>query len=89
MSKTSANAITVTVLFFGAARDAAGVGQADVETIGPAFVSTIKETVYRTYEPVSHFAKSLMVAVNEEYATDDTPLNDRDVVAFLPPVSGG
>jgi molybdopterin synthase sulfur carrier subunit len=38
---------------------------------------------------VSHFAKSLMVAVNEEYASDDTALKDQDIVAFLPPVSGG
>ena len=89
MIETKANTITVNVLFFGAARDAAGVGQATVETIAPAFVSTVKETVYRTYEPVSHFARSLMIAVNEEYATDDTALKDQDIVAFLPPVSGG
>ena len=28
-------------------------------------------------------------AVNEEYAKFDTPLQDGDEVAFLPPVSGG
>ena len=89
MSETKANTITVNVLFFGAAREAAGVGQATFETPIPAFVGTIKETVYREYEPVSHFAKSLMIAVNEEYATDDTALKDQDIVAFLPPVSGG
>ncbi|MDF2946881.1 MAG: moaD [Bacillales bacterium] len=31
----------------------------------------------------------VMVAVNEEYATDETVIKSGDVVAFIPPVSGG
>ncbi len=31
----------------------------------------------------------LRVAVNECYATMDTPLSDGDRVAFIPPVAGG
>lgn len=30
-----------------------------------------------------------MAAVNEEFAGDEDVLNDGDVVAFIPPVSGG
>jgi molybdopterin synthase sulfur carrier subunit len=30
-----------------------------------------------------------VVAVNEEYATEDRILEDGDVVAFIPPVAGG
>ena len=89
MSDMNANTITVNVLFFGAARDAAGVSEAMLETVAPASVMALKESVYRKYERVSHLATSLMVAVNEEYASDDTALKDQDVVAFLPPVSGG
>jgi molybdopterin converting factor subunit 1 len=81
--------INVTVLFFGAARDAAGVGEVTVETAAPASVRTVKETIFSTYKPVSRFAASLMIAVNEEYATDDTEVQDHDIVALLPPVSGG
>ena len=33
--------------------------------------------------------KSYAVAVNEEYATDDVILKPNDVVAIIPPVSGG
>ena len=89
MIETRANTVTVKILFFGAVRDAAGVSEASLEMPAPASVSTLKESVYRQYERVSHFAKSLMVAVNEEYAPDDTGLKDQDIVAFLPPVSGG
>lgn len=31
----------------------------------------------------------LMVAVNERYAAGETPVADGDVVALIPPVSGG
>lgn len=32
---------------------------------------------------------TIHVAVNEEYALPDEIVNDGDIVAFLPPVSGG
>jgi len=81
--------INVKVLFFGAARDAAGASEISIDAPAPASVRTVKETIFSTYKPLSQFAASLMVAVNEEYATDDTVVIDHDVVAFLPPVSGG
>jgi molybdopterin synthase sulfur carrier subunit len=89
MSEAPANTITVRVLFFGAARDAAGVSKAAMDVIAPVKVNAIKERVFQKYECLSPFAKSVMVSVNEEYASDETTLKDRDVVAFLPPVSGG
>ena len=33
--------------------------------------------------------KGFMVAVNQEYATDDMTINSSDEVAIIPPVSGG
>lgn len=30
-----------------------------------------------------------MAALNEEYAEDDTPVHKDDLLAFIPPVSGG
>ena len=32
---------------------------------------------------------ALKVVVNEEFATWDTPLRDRDTIVFIPPVAGG
>lgn len=33
--------------------------------------------------------KAIRVAVNQDFATPDTPVTDRDEVAIFPPVTGG
>ena len=42
-----------------------------------------------TYEGFSAYASSLHVAINEEYAKPNDLIVAGDVVAFIPPVSGG
>jgi len=86
---TESEEIQVKILFFGAARDAAGADEISLATTMPASVRTVKEAVFFKYEAVARFAKSLMIAVNQEYATDETEVKNRDEIAFLPPVSGG
>ena len=81
--------ITLKVLFFGAAKDAVGAAEITLGTDAGASVQSVKETVFSKYPPLDKFSESLMVAVNEEYARNATPVKDGDVVAFLPPVSGG
>ena len=40
-------------------------------------------------EPFASLPAGLAVAVNREFASPDTPLQDGDEVAFIPPVAGG
>ena len=89
MGENGSNNINVKILFFGAARDAVGVEKACFIIAAPASVLTVKKAVFARYETLSVFAKSLMVAVNREYATDETAIENLDEIAFLPPVSGG
>jgi molybdopterin converting factor subunit 1 len=89
MSENDGNNINVKILFFGAARDAVGAEEASFTTAAPASVLSVKKAVFARYETLSVFAKSLMVAVNREYATDETRIENLDEIAFLPPVSGG
>ena len=78
----------VRLLFFGAARDAAG-GHAELDTDAPATVALLRAELTAKYPSLERFGRSLLVAVNEEYATDDRALDDGDEVAIFPPVSGG
>ena len=89
MIETDENDINVKILFFGAAREAVGAEEINLGIPFPASVSSVKKAVFARYEVPSAFAKSLMTAVNEEYATDETTIKNRDEIAFLPPVSGG
>lgn len=83
------NPISVTVLFFAAAKDAARASELLIKAPYPATVRSIKAQVFDQLPEISRMSRSLMVAVNETYAVDETQVMDGDVVAFLPPVSGG
>lgn len=78
----------VRLLFFGAARDAVA-GDAELEWVAPANVALLRAELAAKYPALGRFGRSLLVAVNEEYAADDRVLNEGDEVAIFPPVSGG
>ena len=42
-----------------------------------------------TIFPKMKSLSSFVVAINEEYAKDEQPIKNNDVVAIIPPVSGG
>jgi molybdopterin synthase catalytic subunit len=85
----NANEIAVTVLFFGAARDA--VGQAEVAFIlnDKATAASAFAAVLEKFPDLRRFGRSLLFAVNQEYAPEDREVHDGDELAVFPPVSGG
>ena len=81
--------ITLRVLFFGAARDAVGQSEVDVRIDSPANTARARAQLLTAYPALDRFGKSLLFAVNQEYANEDRELHDGDELAVLPPVSGG
>jgi sulfur-carrier protein len=73
------------VLFFAHLRDAVGEESVSINFMGKT-VAEVKVVLSVTY---GINLDTVMTAVNEEFAGDDDVLNDGDVVAFIPPVSGG
>jgi molybdopterin converting factor subunit 1 len=82
-------AITVRVLFFGAARDAAGCDEAELKLAPPHNSASAFAQLLDAYPDLSRFGKSLLLAVNQEYAQPDREIFDGDELAVFPPVSGG
>lgn len=81
--------MNIRVLFFGAARDAVGANQMDLALEAPATVSSAFQSLKERFEKLDRFGRSLLFAVNQEYATPDTQLKENDELAVFPPVSGG
>src|SRR5690349_13615164 len=87
MSKTTP--IKITVLLFGRAREIAANSSLDIELASPATVEDAFAALKGRFPALAGMERSLLFAVNEEYAARGQALSNRDTLAVLPPVSGG
>ena len=83
------DAVRVRVLFFGAARDVVDQNPLEISLATPATVATAFQSLVAKFSELERFGRSLLFAVNQEYATPDTMLEENDELAVFPPVSGG
>jgi len=89
MSEPAATSISINVLFFGAARDSVKVNPLRLSLGETATVSDAFAKLAEEYPDLTRFGRSLLFAVNQEYAMRDQQLHDNDELAVFPPVSGG
>lgn len=83
----------IEVLYFASLREALNVDKEQLEI--PAEVSSIAQL--KTYLSsrgdiwLDSFSNniSLLVSINKQMATDNSPVADGDEIAFFPPVTGG
>ena len=81
--------VSIRVLFFGAARDVVDASSLELSLDAPATVSSAFRNLVERFAGLECFGRSLLFAVNQEYATPDTMLKENDELAVFPPVSGG
>ena len=80
----------VIVLLFAAARDAAsGNSEIALELPSGATAGDVVRSLSARFERLGAWEKHLRVAVNQEYVPAASALREGDVVALIPPVSGG
>ena len=83
------NKVSIRVLFFGAARDVVDANPLDLSLEAPATVGSAFQSLVARFSQLERFGRSLLFAVNQEYATRETLLKENDELAVFPPVSGG
>jgi molybdopterin converting factor subunit 1 len=89
-TKRSVDLITVRVFFFGAARDLVGRDDVELSIAAPATAASAFAEILSSYPELQHrFGRSLLFAVNQEYARGESPVREGDELAIFPPVSGG
>lgn len=76
----------IKVKLFGIAKDI--VASSYFETEAEITVSQLKQNMLDQY-PAFTDLRSVLVAINDEYAEDDVMILKSDDVAIIPPVSGG
>ena len=81
--------VKIQVLFFGAARDVVNENPFEITLEAPATVASAFQSLVKKFADLERFGRSLLFAVNQEYATQDTILKENDELAVFPPVSGG
>ena len=74
----------VSIRLFAGLRERAGAGTRELELGEGATVASVWDALGLGAEP-----DGLLYAVNKRYAARETPLAEGDVVALIPPVSGG
>ena len=84
----SSRGVRVKVLFFGAARDAVGAGELEIDLQATTAEAALQELL-DVHPELRRFGRSLLFAVNQEYARGNAPIKSGDELAVFPPVSGG
>ena len=81
--------MVVEVLLFARLREVCGQQRMSLELAEGATVADCFAHIAGRFPELEGLRESVVVAINEEYASwDDQPAN-ADTVAFIPPVSGG
>lgn len=79
----------VRLLLFAALREAVGTKAHLLELEDGATLGELLARAEAELPPVARYRRRLLVSLNEERVPLDTPVRDGDVVALLPPMSGG
>ena len=78
----------ITVLLFGIIRDVIGENTLKLDLEKAILIGQLKQDLLKKYTNLQQYS-NFSIAVNEEYVDLNYVLQANDVVALIPPVSGG
>lgn len=78
----------VKIALFGITKEIIGTSRLQFQLGEQASVAALLSGLKTTYPALGNL-NSLLVAVNDEYASPEQQLSDQDEIALIPPVCGG
>lgn len=78
----------IRVLFFGMSKDIVGKNQVSLEFDDELSIAEFRQRLTKHFPGLKKMP-TFAIAVNEEYAEEGRLISPNDVVAIIPPVSGG
>ena len=78
----------IQLLFFGITSDITQKRSDEITVSEGITIRELKKILVLIYPKLKNY-NSFSVALNTEYANDDSILKNEDIVALIPPVSGG
>jgi molybdenum cofactor cytidylyltransferase len=79
----------LTVRLFAVARERAGRPQIEVSLPLPATVADLRTAIALQHPALAPLASRVMIAIDADYASDDSSIEAGTSIALIPPVSGG
>ncbi len=79
----------IKILFFATLRDYVGTNALELEIPAYTTVAGLKELLTSQYPKMIPAQKSIMAAINREFAADEQVIPLNAEIALFPPVSGG
>jgi MoaE-MoaD fusion protein len=80
--------MTVRILYFAAAREAAGTAREELAVVPPT-VADLRRTLVALHPSLARILPRCRIALGEEFADDAAPVADGTEAAVVPPVAGG
>jgi len=78
----------IEILLFGILRDVVGENKLNKEVTSAITLENLRRDLLDSYPDLQQY-KNYSIAINEVYAENTHQIKENDVVALIPPVSGG
>ncbi len=80
--------MNIKIALFGVTKEIIGSSKLNYQLTGTSDVDSLLQALKSDYPGLGDL-KSLLVAVNDEYAEPEQMLSESDEIALIPPVCGG